>query len=95
MTVTGAEGYVRWGYRQAVLLRAWTITKDEHGILSLTGTVSDVDDFAVSQRPLKFAAPNGWRWPVVSESLQMTGASLTAVLGPKESSHEQMSFRSA
>jgi len=81
--VTGAEGVLRWGYRRAALLRAWTITKDEQGVWAITGTLADVDYVAVSQRPLTFQAPNGWRWPLTT--LQMTDASLYAVLGPKES----------
>lgn len=82
LTVTGVEGRVIWGYRSVATLHAWTISKDEAGPWTLAGTLADVDDFAVTQRPLKFVAPNGWRWPV--ESLQTVGASLSAVLGPKE-----------
>ena len=81
LTVTGAAGELKWGFRTAATLRAWTIVKDEQGVWSLTGTLAEIDTFAVSQRPLRFVAPNGWQW-VISE-LQMADAQLHAVLGPR------------
>lgn len=82
MTIRGELGELRWGYQVAVVLRPWLITRTESGSWALTGTVERADTFRLSQQPLVFASPNGWRWPV--ESLQISGASLSAVLGPKE-----------
>jgi len=93
VTVSGVEGRVMWGYRFAGTLHTWTITKNEGEGWSLSGTLSAVDDFVVSQRPLKFVAPNGWRWPIV-DALQTVGASVSARLGPKERIHAAVSDRS-
>jgi hypothetical protein len=49
--------------------------------LSLTASVLN-SNFWASQRPLRFVMPNGMSLPVLE--LQITGASLTATLGPKE-----------
>ena len=85
MVITGEKGQLRWGYFKAAVLHPWSVSRDEQGQWALSGTVESADAFRVSQRPLKFVSPNGWTWPVTT--LQMTGASLTAVLGPKERSH--------
>jgi len=84
VTVSGASGVLKWGYSTAGTLGAWTVARTESAWV-LTGTIVKTDAFRVTQRPLAFEALHAlgvWRWPVVS--LQMTGASLTAVLGPKE-----------
>lgn len=81
MTITGANGVLQWGYHRAAQVPQWSVIREE-GQWTLSGTVESVDAFRVTQRPLKFVTPNNWRWPIVE--LQMTGASLTAVLGPKE-----------
>mgnify|MGYP001562449127 CR=1 FL=1 len=84
VTIPGGEAFLRWGYYPAATLHAWTVTKQASG-WTLAATVTTTDTFRVSQRPLVFAAPTAkgvWRWPIVS--LQIEGASLTAVLGPKE-----------
>jgi hypothetical protein len=91
VTVSGAEGSVKYGWHTAATLRAWTMAPTEAGVLTLSGTLADVNDFAVSQRPLKFAAKNV-EWPI--DSLQIAGATLSAVLGPpKESYHVAMPVR--
>ena len=84
VTFRGVEAVLRHGYYRAGTLGAWTVARGEHGWL-LTAAVVTTDAFRVSQRPLAFEvrhATGVWRWPV--ESLQITDASLTAVLGPKE-----------
>ena len=84
VTVSGVTGSLRWAYHEAALVTAWTVTRTGD-VWTLSATVGKSDAFRVSQRPLRFVAPHAhgaWTWPV--ESLQMTGASLTAVLGPPE-----------
>ena len=81
-TITGEAGQVFWGYHPVATVTAWSITKTEAGDWALTGSLVSADTFRVSQHPLVFVAPNGWRWPVLS--LQITDASLLAMLGPKE-----------
>lgn len=76
---------MRWGYHQAATLRDWTIEKSAGGY-ALSAQVVNADTFRVSQRPLTFVAPvqgGSWRFPITT--LQMTGVSLSATLGPKES----------
>ena len=85
VTWTGTEAVVRWGYHQAAQLRDWTVSKDEHGQLRLSAAVVQANTFRLSQRPLVLAVtrPTGALvWPVIE--LQNEGASLCAVLGPKE-----------
>lgn len=73
-----------WGYHTAATVRDWTVTH-EGGPRSLTATIVTLDDFRLSQRPLKFVVTHQhgrWSWPI--QTLQMGGASLTATLGPRE-----------
>jgi len=84
VTVSGVSGVLKHGYYMAGTVGAWTITRAETGGWVLAATLTKTDAFRVSQRPLVFEAPHAhgvWTWPITS--LQMTGASLTAVLGPK------------
>lgn len=84
-TVSGVQGILRHGYHKAGTLGAWTVTRNE-GTWTLSASIVETDAFRISQRPLAFVAQHQhgmWRWPIVGE-LQITGASLTAVLGPKE-----------
>jgi len=83
--ITGAEGVVRWGYHCAASVHQWAINKADDGALRLSGTVDNIDDYAVTQPRLRFQVTHGtgsWRWPVIE--LQILGTSLTAVLGQKE-----------
>ncbi len=80
VVIQGRAGSVRWGYHSAADLAAWTITND-----TLTGTVSTVDEFRVSQRPLIFVVTrvNGdWTWPITT--LQIVDRTLTATLDLRE-----------
>ena len=84
VTVQGVLAVIRHGYHVAGTVGAWTVTRGEHG-WTLTASIVKTDTFRMSQRPLVFVAGHAlgvWRWPITS--LQMTGASLTAVLGPME-----------
>jgi len=84
LAIAGAVGSVSWGYHEAGSLGAWKIARVD-GVRTLTAEIVQMDATMASQRPLAFEArhANGvWRWPI--ESLQITGASLTAVLGSKE-----------
>lgn len=83
--VKGVGGEVRWGYHRAAIISTWNIRATEQGA-TLLATTTQIDTFAVSQRPLVFAVPrpNGvvWRWSVVS--LQVSGDRLTAALAETE-----------
>ena len=86
LTLTGGAGSVLWGYRVAVELTAWRITrvKDE-GRWVLSGTVARVDKFQARQAPLLFTAPRAggfWLWPITAITVGET--SLRATLGPPE-----------
>lgn len=85
VTVTGAQGLLKWSYHEAASLGAWTVTTVE-GKRTLSASIVQSNASRVSQRPLVFVVPHAtgaWRWPIVGE-LQMSGASLTATLGPRE-----------
>jgi len=85
LTIRGEVGEVRWAYHLVGTLTEWTVTNDA-GARTLTGTMQTSDTFRLTQQPLVFQAshPHGvWRWPI--HSLQMTGTTLTASLGPQES----------
>lgn len=86
MTVTGVQASLKWGYYEAATLSTWTVTKIADGPgWSLSATVRTKKESWVSQHPLVFVAPHAggaWRFPVTA--LQITDASLTATLGPKE-----------
>jgi hypothetical protein len=85
VTISGEQGAVLWGYREAATLRAWTLSRTDAGALTLSGTITMVDHQRISQRPLIFLVrrPDGiWRWPILT--LQTAGEALTASLGPRE-----------
>lgn len=87
LTVTGLVGELRWAYHRAGEIRDWTV-RTEEGRTSFSGLLDRPDAFRLSQQPLVFVAPHArgaYRWPVLS--LQVTGASCTATLGPLERSH--------
>lgn len=84
VTVSGVQGSLKWSYHEAGTLGAWTVTTAA-GVRTLSATLVSSDAFRVSQRPLRFVAShaNGaWVWPI--QELQISGAQLTAVLGPPE-----------
>lgn len=85
VTVSGAKGSIKWAYHEAATLGAWTVTTVE-GTRTLSAAIVSSNASRVSQRPLVFVVPHAtgvWRWPIVGE-LQIQGAQLSAVLGPRE-----------
>ena len=86
LTIHGGAGSVLWGYRVAVELTAWKITRgQEEARWILRGTVARVDKFQARQAPLLFTAPRAggfWAWPITS--LTVGESSLRATLGPPE-----------
>ena len=83
VTLRGVSGELRYVYQLAGTVTEWTITQ-ESGVWSLAGTIDTLDTFRASQRPLTFVIPHArgqWLWPITS--LQISGASLSAVLGPR------------
>ena len=87
LTIHGGAGSVLWGYRVAVELKRWTITrvKDDGGRWILSGTFTRVDKFQARQAPLLFTAPRPggfWAWPV--KTLALGDTNLRASLGPPE-----------
>jgi hypothetical protein len=87
LTIHGGAGSVLWGYRVAVELKSWRITrvKDEGGAWILRGTIARIDKFQARQTPLLFTAPrpNGfWAWPI--DAIDIGETSLRAHLGPPE-----------
>ena len=84
VTVTGVTGSLKWAYHEAAVVNSWAVTRTE-GVWRLSATIASSHPSRVSQRPLKFVAPHAtgvWTWPVTE--LQISGASLNAVLGPRE-----------
>lgn len=84
IAITGVDGCIRWGYHTAATVHGWSVAHDEHGRV-LTATVTNADTFRLSQRPLVFEmshAKGVTRWRIIE--LQMSGASLSARLGPRE-----------
>lgn len=85
VVLRGPAAEVRWGYRRAAVLGPWTLTSDTSGT-SVSATIETADAFAATQQPLTFVVPRPkgppWRWAV--QSLQIAGATLTAVLGAQE-----------
>lgn len=84
MAVSGERGSIRWGYRSVAAVSAWAITKTG-GAISVTGSVSNVDTYGISQRPLVFVVTRdqgALRFPVLE--LQVADGALIASLGPQE-----------
>ena len=87
LTIHGGAGSVLWGYRVAVELTSWRITrvKDDGGAWILRGTIARIDKFQARQAPLLFTAPRPdgfWAWPI--DAIDIGETSLRAHLGPPE-----------
>ena len=85
LTLTGDAAIIRWQYHVAAQVTAWTLTPGDGG-LTLSGSLGVANHYRLSQRPLVFVlaqAGTTHRWPI--QELQITGVSLSATLGPKES----------
>lgn len=92
--ITGPEAGLYWGWHRAGTLRGWTVVSGSDGH-ALTGTLVDSVDFMVSQRPLEVVTPNGWRWVIEPETLQIANGTLTARIRSKESPDAALSDRPA
>jgi len=94
LRLRGTTGTITYGYRDAAVLRDWTIVRhepDAHhaGSWRLRATFARVDKFALRQRPLLFSAKREglkglWCWPLDSASIQVGESTLIATLGPPE-----------
>jgi hypothetical protein len=98
LTICGETAELRWGYRLAAALGAWTI-EATHGTPSepqpirreLRARVLTAEPLALRQRPLTLVVPRPttvWRWPVL-EVVIVSGVAgelpnVMATLGPKE-----------
>lgn len=74
----GLEATVRWGYRTAAALGAWTFNRTDNGG-TVTARIVTRDAFLMTQVPLDVRAPMGraiWRWRITS--LQINDTTLTA-----------------
>ena len=87
LTIRGDTfGSIKWSYQLAATIRPWTLTKEDDGRYTLSGTVVESNAVRLSQQPLTFVAPvkgAAWRFPVIGE-LQISGVLLNAILGPRE-----------
>lgn len=84
VAMRGVSGRVQWGYQVAAILPTWELTGNADGG-TVTGPAVSLDTFRVSQRPLVFVVPRAkgsWRWPLIEGTLQITGDTLTASVGP-------------
>ncbi len=89
LTLRGTRGAVLWGYREAVVLRSWSIAQDKQSkVWKLTGVPERVDAFQARQKGLLFTAPRAeardgfWAWAV--EALDVFPGKIIARLGPPE-----------
>lgn len=81
----GEAAELRWGYHSAATLKDWTLTPQDASRFTVTAQVVSSDAYRVSQRPIVFMVhrqASDWKWAV--ESLQITGSSFSATLGPSE-----------
>lgn len=89
-TFGGQRGAIVWGAGEAAALGRWSVTRDEHFRWRLSARVERVDTLRLRQLPLLFQAPRLarpaglWCFPVLPKTLQVTGTTLTAALGPPE-----------
>ena len=90
VTFGGQRGAIVWGAGEAAGLGRWSVARDEFFHWTLSARVERVDSFRLRQLPLIFQAPRLakpaglWCFPVLPKTLQVTGDSLTASLGPPE-----------
>jgi hypothetical protein len=92
LTLRGPAAAILWGYREAAVLRAWTVARVEDPApnqppWTLTAQVDHADAFQLRQHPLVFTAVREgrigrWCFPVLS--VRVTAASLVATLGAPE-----------
>lgn len=81
--MSGIEGVVKWGYREAARLGSWQFQAAVGNAGTLTAQVVDSDAFCLEQTPLVAIVPVGradWRWSVTD--LRLEGQALTASVRP-------------
>jgi hypothetical protein len=88
VTVTGAQGSLRWGYRVAATIRDWTVTRTRKGG-TLRGGVESHNAAYAYQAGLYFVTlttSGAWQWPVRRLELtpHLTPHRIVAELGPQE-----------
>jgi len=93
--IRGQSGAIRWGYRTAALLGAWTLTQDRgtpempqplQRILR-AAVIPTADPLMLRQAGLQLVIPRpkgALTWPVLQIVLDADGRGLTAILGPYE-----------
>jgi hypothetical protein len=90
LTVSGLRGSIVFGGRPAAVLGAWVARRNDRGVWTLSAVVDRVDTFQLRQIPLMFEGPRVskprglWCFPVVPKSIAISGARLSADLGPPE-----------
>ena len=90
LTLRGTRGSLLWGAGEAAQLPRWALARDEAGAWTLSAAVERVDRFRLRQVPLLFQAPRTakpaglWCFPVIPQTVQIDGPTLTAKLGPPE-----------
>lgn len=81
IALKGSAAEVRWAYRSAASLGAWTVNGT-----ALEAVVTAHDAYAIQKTPLEFVVrrPNGraWSWPITG--VRVDGATLYAELTPEE-----------
>ena len=94
--IRGQAGAIRWGYRTAAALGAWTLTQDRgtpeqpqpmRRILRAAVLTSDPLALRQGQADLRLVVPRpkgALTWPVLQVALDADGRGLTAILGPYE-----------
>lgn len=91
LAVRGQRGSLLWGAGDAARLGVWSATRPQRGqAWTLRASLLWHDSYRVQQLPLMFTAPRTsrpsglWCFPVIPNSLRITGQSLVAQLGPPE-----------
>lgn len=79
----GVKGQIKWHYHVAAHINGYTVTCSKPDRKwALRATVTQADEFRLSQEPLVFVAPHQggeWRWPI--EKLDRDGSTVAASLG--------------
>ena len=90
IVLRGQRGSILWSGSNAAVLSGWSLCRDEQCQFTLTARIERADSFRLRQLPLLFTAPRAstpkglWCFPVLPQTLQVQGTSLSAALGPPE-----------
>jgi len=87
VVLTGVTGRLTWGFYPAARVGAFTLLRDETTkVVTLTGRLTDLDPFRLTQAPIAFETPVGatvWKWTCLT--LTVIDAHVRATLGERES----------